>query len=178
MPANFLGLKLLSDATSNKAVASWALQAVTTDTNPNGGIPLNIQGQINYATIPIKAFKYILDIQSVQKTYAFGSIKRLGLQLTHWRAYEDGDLHFFVPGRVFLSIPTTGELFVFGSRDCMVFGSAAFLITPAKVLETINKMLRVDLPPNTPLEVWLENDWSDTGELIANATARVSLYNF
>lgn len=179
MPAKFLGLKLLG-SDSSKAVATWGINVNTNDTQPAGGAPIQIPGQVAYYAGAFAAgFQYLLDIQSIRGNYDFGVIKRARISLTHSRAYEDGNEDFYIPGRVWIYIPSTGEVFVYASRDCMVFGSAAFAVTPEKVIETINDTIDLELPPNTQVFVVIESD-SDTGGgiVVPDASINISLYNF
>jgi len=179
MSAVFQGIKQQGDSASDGATATWTIAGI--QGAPNGpdfsGVAPTIPGQLSVDNAAFNAsYGWNLDIQSVRKTYGFGPIKKMRVQIGKLRSWFDENGHYFKSGRVWIYIPSTGEVFCVSSQNPLMF--SAFTAAPSDNPEEFNLEYNLNVPPDTVIQVWAESDIS-TGAFVSSprTSITVTLFN-
>jgi hypothetical protein len=170
MSANFRGIKQLGDSASDGAVATWSFHGIagvgSLGAPDIGPTTPTLPDQFGYHNQSFtQSYKWLLDINAVQATYGFGTIKKLRVQINKLRSWISGDNKWYISGRIWIYVPLTNELFCFSSATPLSFG--ALTGTPEDSPETYNEEFDVNIPVGAVIEVWCESDFN-TGNFVTS----------
>lgn len=171
----FLGLRNFS---GNQASASWLL-----DTTNMGNIPLvsmaNIPGEhLNALLNNVSAYRFTIDIASVQKQFVFGMVSSLQLKIKRIVANQTDVTHYQYPGRFTVYCPTTNYVYTLYARNITNNNPTMLL---GYGWEYTNIVVPFFVPPQSQFDAYVELDTYNGGSGasgVGNTTAVVTAFNY
>jgi hypothetical protein len=172
MPATSIGV-LNAGNNSGDLVATWNCLVVASD-GPATGLSLPIRTSQIY-----DGWKFELNVQSAQSAFPFGKLQYLTIAANMGFAYDDsGTGNSFYPGRVWIKIPSSNQVFAFSSKFPAVNTKppATLIHVP---LDAFNFAVKVPAISNPIIEIYMETDYANgIGDGLTSNTLNVSLFNY
>ena len=171
MPATFVGST--NSGKDGGVSMTWALAALAAD--PVGvlgilGVPLNGFTDVLWTS-------FIVDPTSIQQSYTFGTAKVMQLALTRTAAYFVDATHCFLPGRVVIFVPSTGQTFVYAPSKYNIASIQNY--NPGVAFESVDDSSSIVLPESAKLKVFMEADLlNQTTVLTPQTQLVITLFNF
>lgn len=170
----FLGLRNFS---GNQASASWLLDTVQT-----GNVALynmsDIPGEHQDTLQPFSAYKYVIDITSIQRQFVFGMVSSLQLKIKRIAPNQTDATHYQYPGRFSVWCPTTNYVYTLYARNIANNNPTMLL---GYGWEYTNVIVPFFVPPNGQFVAYVELDSYNSGggaSGVGNTTAVVTAFNY
>jgi len=168
MPAKLLSVNSV-DKKPNHLCIDWYINFQAGDAAQLPGFPY--APGITGGNLPW--YPYVLNASQVQSQVDFGIGRALQLAINREKQYYVDGAHNNIPGRVAVQVSSSGQVFMFSARDCIL------LALPPTLFECENVMLPVVVANYAPITIWMEADYQ-AGAAVPNpqTTIYASLFNF
>ena len=168
--ATFQGSRNIGQKTAQVAM-SWTMS----EANCVAATACSLQGQSPAQTLTtLLWYGFVIDPVAQQGAFTFGTAKAMQVSITRLRASFVTTESLYIPGRIVIYVPSTGQTFTLGPRQLSgdAFGVSCFFF------EFQNFIASLFLAQGSQLEVWMESDIDDNVAGGVNSYLSLTLFNF
>lgn len=150
----------------NQAAISWNVNVVAADDGASQAfsIPFLQQGTPGLA-YQFNGWKFVLNPLAVQGAFTFDNLKALRLALIQpipWVSADDAK--YYIPGRVLIHLPSSGEVIAFSAKVPTIVMAAATAFSFVNLLwDSTNFLTKTHAKNPSTIEVYFEQDASSAG---------------